>query len=90
MPKNSPAAQRRIDWCNDVFAGAQHSNPDWLAMLHRMTSEPRALGRGARWISACAWIERTAKDLDLNSESSVRWAVQQGSVWFCREDAIGK
>jgi hypothetical protein len=87
--QTSKAAQRRIDWCNDVFAGLPESG-DWLTALHRMTTEPRSLGRGVRWISACAWIEATAKDLDLNSEPAVRWAVQQGSVWFCREDAIGK
>ena len=86
----SRAAQARINWCNDVFAPARDENPDWLAMLTRMTTEPRSLGRGARWLSACVWIEEIAKTLDLDSESAVRWAVQQGSVWFCREDAIGK
>lgn len=89
MAQTSKAAQRRMDWCNEVFGNVTETG-DWLTALNRMTSEPASLGRGEKWQWACRWIAATAKDLDLSVESEVRWAVQQGSVWFCREDAIGK
>lgn len=60
---------------------AHPANEVFVKVADRIAEEGPKLGKTARWLAACQWSKNAIEE-NPESESHVRWAVVQGSVYL--------